>query len=48
MQWAPEPLATAETALIMRSDIDSVRADRARTAWFVPAGADGYWTQARR
>jgi predicted DsbA family dithiol-disulfide isomerase len=48
MQWAPEPLATAEAALIMQSDIDSVRAELAGVARFVPAGADGYWTQARR
>ena len=47
MQWAPEPLATAEAALIMQSDIDTVRAELARGARFVAAGADGYWTQAR-
>ena len=47
MQWAPEPLATAEAALIMQRDIDTVRAELARVARFVAAGADGYWTQAR-
>jgi predicted DsbA family dithiol-disulfide isomerase len=46
LQWAPEPLATAEAALIMQTDIDSVRAQLARVAQFAPAGADGYWTRA--
>jgi predicted DsbA family dithiol-disulfide isomerase len=46
LQWAPEPLATAEAALIMQTDIDSVRAQLARVARFAPAGADGYWTGA--
>jgi 2-hydroxychromene-2-carboxylate isomerase len=44
LQWADEPLATAEVALIMQTDIDSARAQLARVARFAPAGADGYWT----
>jgi 2-hydroxychromene-2-carboxylate isomerase len=43
MRWAPEPLATAEIALIMRIDIEAARAALAETARFTPAGADGYW-----
>jgi 2-hydroxychromene-2-carboxylate isomerase len=46
LQWAAEPLATAEVALIMQTDIDSARAQLARVARFAPAGADGYWTEA--
>jgi 2-hydroxychromene-2-carboxylate isomerase len=46
LEWADEPLATAEVALVMQTQIDSVRAQLARVARFSPAGADGYWTAA--
>ncbi len=45
LQWASEPLATAEVALIMQTDIESARAKLTRVARFAPAGADGYWTR---
>jgi len=43
LRWAPEPLATAEVAQIMRVDIEDARAALADTARFTAAGADGYW-----
>lgn len=46
LEWAPEPLATAEAALIMQMSIDRVRAELERVGVFEPAGADGYWTLA--
>lgn len=42
--WADEPLATAEVALIMQTEIEDVRAALAEVGRFEPAGADGYWT----
>jgi 2-hydroxychromene-2-carboxylate isomerase len=44
--WAPEPLATAEIALIMQTDIESARRALGEVGRFEPAGADGYWTPA--
>ena len=44
LSWAPEPLATAEIALIMQTTIEDARAALSPVARFEPAGADGYWT----
>jgi predicted DsbA family dithiol-disulfide isomerase len=44
LDWAAEPLATAEVALIMQTQIEDARAALGRVAHFEPAGADGYWT----
>jgi predicted DsbA family dithiol-disulfide isomerase len=44
LRWADEPLATAEVAMIMQTDIEEARAALGRTGRFEPAGADGYWT----
>jgi predicted DsbA family dithiol-disulfide isomerase len=44
LEWAQEPLATAEIALIMQSDAAAVRSELARTAHCLPAGADAYWS----
>jgi predicted DsbA family dithiol-disulfide isomerase len=44
LEWAQEPLSTAEVALIMGTDIPRARADLARVGDFSPAGLDGYWT----
>jgi predicted DsbA family dithiol-disulfide isomerase len=44
LAWAPEPLATAEVALVMQLDREDARAALLRVARFEPAGADGYWT----
>jgi predicted DsbA family dithiol-disulfide isomerase len=44
LSWAEEPLATAEVALIMQTDIESARVALGEAACFEPAGADGYWT----
>jgi len=46
LEWAPEPLATAEAAMIMQMGIEHARAELQRVAVFEPAGADGYWTLA--
>jgi predicted DsbA family dithiol-disulfide isomerase len=46
LDWAPEPLATAEVALIMQTDVESAREALNRAGRFEPAGADGYWTAA--
>jgi predicted DsbA family dithiol-disulfide isomerase len=46
LDWAPEPLATAEAALIMQVDIDAARRQLSEVGRFEPAGADGYWTPA--
>ncbi len=45
LDWASEPLATAEAALIMQLDIDKARAALQDAGMFQPAGADGYWTR---
>ncbi len=47
LSWAEEPLATAEVALIMQSDIEDVRRALGEVGHFAPAGADGYWTLPR-
>ena len=44
LQWAPEPLATAEVALLMRSGLDDARSELGTAARFTPAGEDGYWS----
>jgi predicted DsbA family dithiol-disulfide isomerase len=44
LAWAPYPLATAEVVLILARDEQAVRAELARTARAIPAGADCYWT----
>jgi predicted DsbA family dithiol-disulfide isomerase len=44
LQWASEPLATAEIALIMQTGLDEAREALRPLADFAPAGADGYWT----
>jgi predicted DsbA family dithiol-disulfide isomerase len=46
LDWAPEPLATAEIALIMQTGIESARRALGEVGRFEPAGADGYWTPA--
>jgi predicted DsbA family dithiol-disulfide isomerase len=46
LEWSPEPLATAEVALIMETDIEKARQQLSEAANFEPAGADGYWTLA--
>jgi predicted DsbA family dithiol-disulfide isomerase len=46
LEWSTEPLATAEVALIMQTDIDTARTKLTKAASFEPAGADGYWTLA--
>jgi predicted DsbA family dithiol-disulfide isomerase len=43
LEWSIEPLATAEVALIMQTDIESARTQLSEAAVFEPAGADGYW-----
>jgi hypothetical protein len=43
LTWADEPLATAEVALIMQTDIEDARGALDAVARFEPAGADGYW-----
>jgi predicted DsbA family dithiol-disulfide isomerase len=44
LEWAPEPLATAEVALLMQTSIGQARAALQAVGRFEPAGADGYWT----
>ena len=44
LSWAPEPLATAEAALIMQTGIEDARRALREVGRFEPAGADGYWT----
>jgi hypothetical protein len=46
LEWSSEPLATAEVALIMETDIETARRQLSEAANFEPAGADGYWTLA--
>jgi predicted DsbA family dithiol-disulfide isomerase len=48
LAWADEPLATAEVALLVQREPDVVRAELARVAHALPAGADAYWTLAAR
>jgi predicted DsbA family dithiol-disulfide isomerase len=44
LDWADEPLATAEVALLTGVDIEEARAALSPVARWHPAGADGYWT----
>jgi 2-hydroxychromene-2-carboxylate isomerase len=44
LDWANEPLATAEVALLMQVDREDARSALRAVARFEPAGADGYWT----
>jgi 2-hydroxychromene-2-carboxylate isomerase len=44
LEWAGEPLATAEVALVMGMEIDEARTALRPVARWQPAGADGYWT----
>jgi predicted DsbA family dithiol-disulfide isomerase len=44
LEWAGEPLATAEVALLLQRDVDEVRPELARVAYARAAGADAYWT----
>jgi predicted DsbA family dithiol-disulfide isomerase len=44
LDWAGEPLATAEVALVMQTDVAAARAALRPVARWPPAGADGYWT----
>ena len=46
LAWAGEPLATAEIAQVARLDQREARADLARVARPLAAGADFYWTLA--
>ncbi len=43
LQWAAEPLATAEVAAVARLDHESARAALAKVARPLAAGADCYW-----
>ena len=44
LDWAGEPLATAEIVLVMQDDEPTVRAQLSRAARATPAGADCYWS----
>jgi 2-hydroxychromene-2-carboxylate isomerase len=44
LRWAPEPLATAELATILGTDLGAARDALRPVAAFERAGADGYWT----
>jgi 2-hydroxychromene-2-carboxylate isomerase len=44
LEWAGEPLATAEVALVCGLSPEEARTQLARVARPVPAGADFYWT----
>jgi predicted DsbA family dithiol-disulfide isomerase len=43
LEWAPNPLATAEVAAVCDTGITDVRPELARVARFEPVGSDGYW-----
>jgi 2-hydroxychromene-2-carboxylate isomerase len=43
LKWASEPLATVEVIAVMQADPAKVRAELARAATPLPAGADFYW-----
>lgn len=45
LEWAPEPLATAEFAAVLGVDIEDAREALLANATFSPAGADGYWSR---
>jgi predicted DsbA family dithiol-disulfide isomerase len=44
LEWAGEPLATAEVALVMQLDVERTRDALRAVARWQPAGSDGYWT----
>jgi predicted DsbA family dithiol-disulfide isomerase len=44
LEWAGEPLATAEVALLLQRGADDIRSELARSARAIPVGADAYWT----
>ncbi|MEA2168161.1 MAG: hypothetical protein QOF76_1461 [Solirubrobacteraceae bacterium] len=44
LDWAGEPLATAEVAAVMQTDLETARKRLRRHATEHPAGADAYWT----
>jgi hypothetical protein len=44
LEWATEPLATAEVVAVMQQPEPQVRAALAGAATPIPAGADCYWT----
>ena len=46
LRWAEEPLATAEVAAVMRTDLPDVRTALSRVARPLAAGADCYWVLA--
>jgi predicted DsbA family dithiol-disulfide isomerase len=48
LDWADEPLATAEIAAVMQLDMGQARAALSRVARPCPAGAELYWTLDRR
>jgi len=48
LEWAGEPLATAEVALVLQVDLDEARRDLRAVAQWEPAGADGYWSLPRK
>jgi 2-hydroxychromene-2-carboxylate isomerase len=48
LDWASEPLATAEVALIMQLDLEQARDALRPIARYERAGADGYWTRRPR
>jgi Thioredoxin len=43
LEWAGEPLATAEVVAVMRRSEQHVRAELSKHARAIPAGADCYW-----
>lgn len=44
LEWAGEPLATAEVAAVMHTSLESARTALQAVAEPIPAGADCYWT----
>jgi predicted DsbA family dithiol-disulfide isomerase len=44
LEWAREPLATAEVAAVCGIDMREARVELARTASHIPVGPDGYWS----
>jgi hypothetical protein len=44
LEWASEPLATAEIAAVMTTDLKETRAALDEVAEFQPAGLDGFWS----
>jgi len=44
LEWAGEPLATAEVAAVCGREMREVRVELARVAEHTPVGPDGYWS----